>query len=148
MDDYSWLETFSNQGSASSHSLRSAVLAPWPGPRHSHAMASDFDGTIIYMLGGISENDTTLCEDAFWTFDTETDMWTNLEDWNAISRRVGHSMVKTQNSLIIVGGYGADSSYGFDFLAAIFDLECSTVKIVTQVIFVMHFLKLVILFFK
>lgn len=126
VDDFSWSEIHPNSNS-------NQAVYPWPGPRHSHTLTSDIDGTVIYMIGGVSENDTTLCEDAFWMLDTETEKWTNLEDWDAVSRRVGHSTLKSKNLLFIVGGYGADSSYGFDFLAAVCDLECNTVKIITQV---------------
>ncbi|CAL8099572.1 unnamed protein product [Orchesella dallaii] len=121
VDEFNWSEVPSSSG-----------VGSWPTPRHSHAMASDMNGSTVYMIGGVSEDDTTLCEHSFWIYQAETDKWANIDEWNSFARRVGHSVVKNRNWLVIVGGYGADSSYGFDFLAAICDLECNTVKIVTQ----------------
>lgn len=111
------------------------VSGPWPGARHSHAMAADMKESLIYMVGGISDNDTTLCSDSFWVFDADSNKWSHIDEWDAVGRRVGHSIVKCKNSLIIVGGYGADSSYSFDFLAAILDLETNTTKVVSQVLY-------------
>jgi N-acetylneuraminic acid mutarotase len=108
-----------------------------PTARHSHCIVSDNDGTNLYMLGGMSENDAALCNDAFWIFDTNTDKWTNVDEFNYFSRRIGHVAIKHKESLIIFGGYGANSSYSLDIFAIVIDLETKIIKPITQVILYM-----------
>lgn len=104
-----------------------------PTPRHSHSLVSNTEENCIYMIGGLSENDASLCENAFWVYDCVTDKWSNVEEFNYFSRRIGHVAVKHKNNLVIVGGYGADSSYSLDFFAIVFDLETKIIRPITPV---------------
>lgn len=126
VEDFSWVEREADE----SAKLLSIIE---PSARHSHTLVSDVDGDQVYMIGGMSGNDATLCEDAFWLFETSKDKWINVEEWNPISRRIGHSVIKHKKFLIIIGGYGGDSSYSFDFFAAVLNLEGSDIKLIKQV---------------
>jgi hypothetical protein len=124
VDDFSWSERKTNPEDPK---------ALEPKPRHSHVIAADNDRNQIYMLGGVSENDVSLCKDAVWMFSVDKNEWNIDKELNLFARRIGHSALVHCNSLIIVGGYGADSKSPLDFFAAVIDIPSKDVKILIQV---------------
>jgi len=128
VEDFSWSERSSLATSPPENKVPSE-----PAARHSHFLISDADGCKLFMIGGVSKDDTSLCEDAFWCYDPVKDSWKVDKQLSLYTRRIGHSVEKYKNFLIVVGGYGANSSSPLDFFAAVIDLSSKDVKLVSQV---------------
>lgn len=92
-----------------------------PSGRHSHCMITHPSGKSAYLVGGISANDVALCRDSFWIFQNNKE-WTPVHHLKDVCRRTGHTIAMHNNKLIILGGYGADSSYSLDFTVICIDL--------------------------
>ncbi|CAG7830754.1 unnamed protein product [Allacma fusca] len=109
------------------------VLSSAPSVRHSHSMCSDSVLNYVYCIGGMSSNETQLCEDAVWRYEqsdaTSPGVWTNISELNAYGQRIGHSVAFHDNVLFIVGGYGANSSHNLDHFVTLMNMETKAVKV-------------------
>jgi hypothetical protein len=86
-----------------------------PSPRHSHSMCSDPKRSSIFLIGGISSDDSTLCNDAFWQYNYHSNSWSNWSNcFDSSSRRVGHAALIHGDTLLIVGGHGNQRDCGLE----------------------------------
>lgn len=77
-----------------------------PSPRHSHSMCASIFRNSIFLTGGISDNDTSLCLDSFWEYKLDQKKWKRWHNFESIGRKVGHMVIEHGSHLYIVGGYG------------------------------------------
>ena len=91
-------------------------------------MVSDSTRSSIFIVGGISSNDTTLCEDAFWQYNYHTNTWTQWSSFNSIARRAGHAAVIHKDVLLIVGGYGNQADTKLEHFITAINLDSKVVQ--------------------
>jgi len=91
-------------------------------------MCLDDKRSSIYVIGGVSADDTKLCEDAFWQYNYATNTWTEWIQHNSVARKLGHVAVVHQNTLLILGGYSNQADCRLECFITSINLESKAVQ--------------------
>jgi len=104
----------------------------YPTKRHSHAVCTCPERESIFVVGGISKDDTSLCEDALWEYryisKNGLPAWKRWTEFESVGRKVGHKILFYGQCLHVIGGYGNDSDTSLGTFITTLNFDTSEVK--------------------
>lgn len=115
-DGTSFDDTWAYDGAAVEWTYRT----PAPRFRRGHAMGYDAQSNRIILFGGEVKQARSQYDDETWTYDFESNLWTNMNPPAKPWPRVGHAMVYDAQSdrTILFGGYyppALDDTWAYDY---------------------------------